>query len=330
MAVDDLASLPLAAQARPVATPVIRTHGRAPLAAINKYKFYYLLAVPGLLYFIIFHYIPMFGIIIAFKDISPFGGVAGILDAPWVGLKHFERFINSVFFWNIMSNTIIIRVYKLAIGFPAPIILALLLNELRILWFKRIVQTISYLPHFISWVVVAGLSYALMSQEVGLINDVIKSAGGEPIAFLRDPKYFRSVLVATATWKGIGWSSIIYLAAMTSIDPAQYEAAALDGASKLQRAWHITLPGIALVIVIQLIFAVGALLNAGFEQILLMYSPVVYNVADIIDTYVYRVGLLSMEYSFAAAVGLFKSVIALILLLLTNKAAHRLGYPGIW
>jgi len=312
------------------AAHVQRSRARELWTAIVKHKFYYLMVLPGLLYFIIFHYLPMFGIIIAFKDIDPFAGFAGIFSAPWVGLKHFERFVDSVYFWNILRNTVLIRAYKLLFGFPAPIILALLINEIRMLRFKRVVQTISYLPHFISWVVVAGLAYAMLSPEVGLVNHALEAIGLGPIPFLRDERYFRSTIVGLNIWKAIGWGSIIYLAAITGIDPTLYEAAVMDGANRFQQARYITLPGISLVIVIQLIFAIGEMLNAGFEQILLLYSPVVYNVADIIDTYVYRTGLLSLQYSFAAAVGLFKSIVALALLLMANKVAHRLGYPGIW
>jgi putative aldouronate transport system permease protein len=272
----------------------------------------------------------MFGIIIAFKDISPFGGVRGIFEAPWVGFRQFSRFLNSMFFWNLMRNTVVIRALKLVWGFPAPILLALLLNEVRLKRFKRVVQTISYLPHFISWVVVSGLVFSLLSKEVGVVNVALESLGFKPVAFLLEPKYFRSILVLSAMWKGIGWSSIVYLAAITSIDPELYEAATIDGANKVQQALHITIPGISLIIVIQLIFSIGNMLNAGFEQVLLLYSPRVYEVADIIDTYVYRVGIQGLEYSFAAAVGLFKSVVALILLLITNKVAHKFGYPGIW
>lgn len=304
---------------------------RQQLKEINKYRFFYLLALPGLLYFVIFHYIPMFGVIIAFKEVSPFGGVAGIFTADWVGLKHFKRFYDSIFFWNVMRNTVLISGYKILFGFPAPIILALMINEVRRHdLFKRIVQTISYLPHFISWVVVTGLILALLTTQGGLINTLIKSLGGEPILFLGDENYFRSILVISHVWKTIGWSSILYLAAMSSISPSLYEAAAIDGANLFQQAWHITIPGIAFVIVILFIFETGRLFNAGFEQILLLYSSQVYSVADIIDTYVYREGLIGLKYSFAAAVGLFKSVLALVVLLATNKLAHRLGHTGIW
>jgi len=297
---------------------------------LNKYKFYYLLALPGLLYFVIFKYLPMVGIIIAFQDYQPFEGFRGMFDGPWVGLKHFKNFINSYYFRNIMGNTLIISGLKLLWGFPAPIILALMINEVRNIVFKKTAQTISYLPHFFSMVIVAGMVRALLTVQGGLVNYVIKFFGGTPYPFLTDPKYFRSILVATSVWQGIGWGSILYLAAITNIDPALYEAAMIDGASRLQQMRYITLPSIAYVIAIVLIFRIGGLLNAGFQQVLLLYSPQVYKVADIIDTYVYRSGLLSMQYSYAAAVGVFKSILALILLLIANKVAKWVGQPGIW
>jgi putative aldouronate transport system permease protein len=300
------------------------------LAAINKNKFYYLLFVPTLIYFIIFKYLPMMGIIIAFKDITPFSGIDGVLHEPFVGLKHFQRFLNSYFFWDIMGNTLAISGLKLLWGFPAPIILALLINEARNVAFKRVVQTISYLPHFLSMVIVAGLVYTMLSVQGGLVNQVVKLFGGEPQNFLGNPKYFRSILVATSLWQGVGWGSILYLAAIAGLNPELFEAAMIDGANKWQQIRHITLPGISHVIIILFIFRIGGLLNAGFEQILLLYSPTVYEVADIIDTYVYRSGLLSMKYSYAAAVGLFKSILALILLLAANTVARRLGRTGIW
>ena len=295
-----------------------------------NYRFYYLLALPGILYFVIFHYIPMTGIVIAFKDISPFGGVQGIIDASWVGFKHFDRFFNSIFFWDVVENTLVISGLKILFGFPAPIIFALMLNEVMRVGFKRVVQTISYLPHFISWVVVTGLVTALLATSGGLLTETLNNLTGERWTFLTNPDYFQWVLVFTHVWKTIGWSSIIYLAAMSGIDPHLYESAAIDGASRLQMARYITLPSIAFVIVILFIFEVGNILDAGFEQILLLYSPSVYSVSDIIDTYVYREGLLGLKYSFAAAVGLFKSVLAFILILLANGLARRLGQTGIW
>ncbi|SDD07398.1 putative aldouronate transport system permease protein [Paenibacillus sp. UNCCL117] len=298
------------------------------LVSINR--FYYLLIIPGMLYFIIFDYIPMFGVIIAFKDISPFEGVEAVLTGEWVGFKHFIKFWNSYYFWNVMRNTLLISMYKLVIGFPASIVLALLLNELKNAVFKRVVQTISYLPHFISTVVVAGLIMMVLSTDSGMINAAVVAFGGEPIHFLGSPEYFRSILVASHVWQSIGWGSILYLAAMTSIDPGLYEAAKMDGASRLRQMWHITLPGITHVIVIMLIFSIGGLLNAGFEKVLLLYSPSVYEVADIIDTYVYREGLTSLQYSFATAVGLFKNILAMILILGANYIAKKMNQTGIW
>ncbi len=300
------------------------------LVAIKKNYFYYLLFTPVLIYFIIFKYVPMFGLIIAFKDISPFHGLDGILSEPFVGFKHFRNFFNSYFFWDIMENTVMISLWKTLFGFPAPIILALLINEVRNTLFKRVTQTISYLPHFLSMVIVAGLVYTIYGVQGGLVNQVVRSFGGEPQNFLGNPDLFRSILVSTTVWQTVGWGSILYLAAMANLNPELYEAAMIDGANKWQQIKAITLPGISHVIVILLIFRIGDLLDAGFEQILLLYSPAVYEVADIIDTYVYRAGLLNLKYSFATAVGLYKSILALVLLLAANKLAHRLGHTGIW
>ena len=300
------------------------------LVALYKNRFYYLLFAPVLAYLLIFKYMPMFGIVIAFKDVSPFAGLEGILFEPFVGFKHFTNFFNSYFFWNLIRNTVVISGLKLLVGFPAPIIVALLINEVRNTLFKRTTQTISYLPHFLSMVIVAGLVYTVFSVQGGLVNHVVRFFGGEPQYFLGNPKYFRSILVGAEVWQTVGWGSILYLAGMANLNPELYEAAMIDGANKWQQAWAITLPGISHVIVILLIFRIGGMLDAGFEQVLLLYSPAVYGVADIIDTYVYRSGLLSLKYSFATAVGLFKSVLALILLLTANKLAHWLGHVGIW
>lgn len=303
---------------------------RKYLSAIQRNKLFYILIVPGLLYFIIFHYVPMFGIIIAFKDIAPFEGVKGIINGPWVGFKNFITFFQSYYFWNVLGNTVIISAYKILFGFPAPIILALLLNEVKNNKFKRMVQTISYLPHFISMVVLAGLVTSVLSVNGGIVNEIRKSLGQEAIFFLGSSKYFRTVLVSSGIWQNIGWGSIIYLASISGIDHQLYEASIVDGANRWKQTWHITLPGMSNVIVIMFIFAVGSLLNAGFEQILLLYSPAVYEVSDIIDTYVYREGLISLRYSFASAVGLFKSLIAMILIIGTNYLAKRYEQAAIW
>jgi ABC-type polysaccharide transport system, permease component len=315
---------------RSAAAPGLRASRRTLWTAVKLHKFYYLLILPGMLYFVVFDYIPMFGVMIAFKDISPFAGVDAVFREEWVGLKHFERFWNSYYFWNVMTNTLAISGYKLLFGFPASIVLALLINELRNLVFKRVVQTISYLPHFISNVVVAGLAMMVLSTDGGLINSLIVRFGGEPIHFLGSPEHFRSILVISHVWQTVGWGSILYLAAMSGIDPGLYEAAKIDGAGRFRQAWHITLPGISPVIAIMLVLSIGGLLNAGFEQVLLLYSPAVYEVADIIDTYVYREGLTSLNYSFATAVGLFKNVLAMLLILGANYAAKRMNQTGIW
>lgn len=297
---------------------------------IWSHRFYFYLIIPGLLYFLIIDYVPMFGVIIAFKDISPFGTVGEILTGPWVGLKHFVNFWHSIYFWNVMRNTLVISMLKLAVGFPASILLALLLNEVRNSIFKRFVQTVSYLPHFISNVVMAGLVMTILSTDGGLVNALITALGGKAIYFLGEPSYFRSVLVSSHVWQSVGWGSILYLAAISGIDPGLYEAATIDGANRFRQAIHITIPGISHIIVILLIYSIGGLLSAGFEQILLLYSPPVYGVSDIIDTFVYREGLTNMKYSFVTAVGLFKNILAMVLILGANYIAKRFNQTGIW
>ncbi len=297
---------------------------------VFRYRFYYLLALPGLLYLLIFKYAPMFGLVIAFKDYDPYSGVAGIFSAPWVGLTNFAKFFDSYYFGRIMSNTLVISFLKLLFGFPAPIVFALLINEVRGKYFKKTVQTISYIPHFISWVIVASLLQTLLTTDNGLVNVILNRLGFRSISFLTSPKYFRAILVISDIWKSIGFGSIVYLAAITGVDTSQYEAAAIDGANRLQRIWYITLPSISSVVVIMLIFRVGGLLDAGFEQVFLTYSPSVYKVADIIDTFVYRVGLVEHDYSYSVAVSFFKSIVAAALLLSTNVISKRISGEGIW
>ncbi|MBO9606753.1 MAG: sugar ABC transporter permease [Paenibacillaceae bacterium] len=272
----------------------------------------------------------MYGVVIAFKDVSPFDGFTGIVTGEWVGLKHFRNFVQAYYFWDILKNTVLISLYRLVFGFPAPILLALLLNEVRKSLFKRFVQTVSYLPHFISMVVVAGLLTTLLTTDGGIVNVALQKLGLTPVFFLGDARFFRSVLVVSGIWKEVGWGTIIYLAAIAGIDPQLYEAAVMDGAGRLRQMWHITLPGILFIIVILFILSIGGILEAGFEQIYLLYSPPVYRVADIIDTYVYRKGLIELQYSFAAAVGLFKSAIALVLMLGANYGAKKFEQDGIW
>ncbi|WP_145022364.1 sugar ABC transporter permease [Paenibacillus sp. Y412MC10] len=293
----------------------------------KKNKYLFLLLAPVLLWYGIFHYAPMYGIQLAFKD---FYMMKGIWASPWVGFKHFHyMFAMSPDFWNIMRNTLVISFYHIVFGFPAPIILALLFNEIRFSLFKKIAQTISYLPHFLSWIVLGGILIMLLSPNTGVVNDLIKMLGFQPIYFLGDESYFRFTLVVSAIWKEVGWGMIIYLAALAGVDQQLYEAAVIDGANRWKQTLYITIPSILPVISILLILRVGGILDAGFDQILNLYSPAVYGVSDILDTYVYRVGLQNGQYSLTTAVGLFKNVVALVLVLSTNFIVKKMGQEGV-
>ena len=307
-------------------------NGRSSLKRILiKHKTLYLLLVPGILYFLIFHYIPMFGVVIAFQDYRLDKGIIGMFyDARWIGFDNFTRLFNSYYFLRILRNTIVMSLYKLLFGFPGPIILALLLNELRNRIFKRTVQTISYLPHFLSWMIVCGLAVAVLNPTSGLVNQVIKDLGRQPVFFLTRKEYFRSIIVFMNVWKGIGWGSIVYLAAISSINAEMYEHAVIEGAGKIKQIIYITLPSLSFIIVFFFIFSLGGILSAGFEDILLLYSPVVYEVADVIDTFIYREGLIGTNFSYGAAVGLWRNVIALMLILGSNYVVKKLGHHGIW
>ena len=300
------------------------------IKSIIKYRGIYLLMLPGLLFYLIYKYLPMIGIVIAFKDVSPFLGIEKMLTAPWVGLKHFKIFVSSPYFFQLLRNTLLINFYGLLFDFPATILLALLINEVKNGPFKKIVQTISYMPHFVSNVVVAGLLISFLSPASGIINKIIESFGGESIYFLGEPKYFRSILVGSGVWQNVGWGTIIYLAAMAGIDPQLYEAAHMEGANRFQRAWYITLPSIAPLISLLLVLRIGRMLNVGFEKILLLYSPAVYEVGDVIDTFVYRSGIKNAKFSYSTAVGLFKSVIAMVLIAVSDFTAKRMGQTGIF
>jgi putative aldouronate transport system permease protein len=288
---------------------------------LRRHHALYLMVVPGVLYFLVFRYVPMYGATIAFKD---YRVLQGILDSPWVGLKNFQTIFASPYFFSILTNTIVISLLKLLIGLPLAISLALLFNEVRVRWFRRAVQTITYLPHFLSWVVVFGIALMVLSPSSGLANKAIVSAG------LTEPFWFRWVLVALDVWKNIGWNAIIYLAALAGVSPSLYEAAAADGASRFQRIWHISLPAILPVIVLVTMLNIGNLLSAGFEQVFLFYNPSVYGVADIIDTWVYRQGIEGFQYSVAAAVGLFKGVVGCVLLISAHLLAKRWANVGLW
>lgn len=297
---------------------------------IKRDRFFYLLLALPLLYYIVYKYLPMFGIVIAFQDYKPFLGIEGIFSAKWVGLKHFKRFFSSIYCGRLIRNTLLISIYSLIFTFPSSILLALLLNEVKRAKFKRVVQTISYLPHFLSAVIVCGMVRQLLTVDGGLVNMIVTALGGEPIYFLGSTKYYRMYYVASGVWQSIGWNSIVYLAAMGNIDTDLYEAAELDGASILQKMRYITLPALLPIASIMLIFQVGSLMNVGHEKTLLLYSPLNYEVSDIISTYVYREGLVGMQYSYTAAVGLFTSVVNMVLVLFTNWAAKKMGQEGVW
>ena len=295
--------------------------------AIRRDRFLLLLVVPAVVYYIVFHYLPMYGAIIAFKQFSP---TKGILASPWVGLKYFEQFFQSVYFGRLVKNTVLLSVFTLLFGFPVPIVFALILNELRKPGFKRIVQTISYLPHFISVVIVVGMVVNLFAMRGGIVNNVIEYFGGERINFLMDPRYFRSLYIGSEIWQTFGWNSIIYFAALASIDAELYEAARIDGASRLRQMRHVSLPGMLPVTVILLIIALGNLMGVGFQKVLLLYNPSTYSVADVIGTYTYRRGILNAEYSFGAAVGLFNGVINLAVLLTMNKISRAVSQISLF
>ncbi|MEK8129121.1 ABC transporter permease subunit [Paenibacillus filicis] len=279
-----------------------------------------MLLFPALIYFAVFKYIPMAGIIIAFKN---YNMVLGLWDSPWVGLQNFRDFINGVYFWDIMGNTIIISLYKLLFGFSAPVVLALLLNEVSAQGFKRVVQTITYLPHFLSWVIVYGLMVALLAPGDGLINVLMKENGLTPVSFLTEPAWGRPLLILSEIWKDIGWGAILYLAALAGIDPSLYEAARMDGASKWRQLWHVTLPGISGVIILMLILKLSHILDAGFDQVFMFANTFNQEKVDIIDTWVYREGLERLRIGLATAVGMFKAIIGFALVLITNKLAKK-------
>lgn len=292
----------------------------------KRNKSLYILVIPVLLFYLIFHYKPMYGAIIAFKDYTPALGVAG---SPWVGFDQFIRFFSSPYFVRLIKNTIILSLYELVFGFPAPIILALLLNEVRNKKFKGIAQTITYLPHFISMVVVTGMitNFAMTS---GLFNDIIAFFGGERSPILQNPNLYRTIYVASSIWQEVGWGSIIYLSALTGVDSQLYEAASIDGAGKWKQLVHVTLPAIMPTIIIMLILKTGSMMSMGYEKTILLYNPSTYETADIISSYIYRVGLLEMNWSYSTAIGLFNSVINCILLVFTNKLSKKYSETSLW
>lgn len=287
----------------------------------------YLLMIPGLIFLLIFKYTPMYGVLIAFQDFNIFDGIAG---SKWVGLDNFIKLFHSEDFYVVLRNTLVISVYKIVFLFPIPIFVAIVLNEIKKVAFKRITQTIIYLPHFLSWVIIASLFTNVLSPSDGLVNQVIQAFGMEPISFMMDNRFFRSILVFTAGWKEAGWGAIIYIAAISGIEQEMYEAATIDGAGRIKQIIHITLPGLTSTIMLMFILRLGNILDAGFEQVLIMYNPVVYETADIIGTYVYRIGLGKMDYSFSTAVGLFNSVVGFIMVMGGNMLSKKLVHKSIW
>jgi putative aldouronate transport system permease protein len=304
----------------------INTFTKGVVKDFKLNKELYIMIIPVIVFYIIFHYKPMAGIVIAFKNFKP---SRGLWDSPWIGFKHFYDFFSSVYFWRILKNTIVINLTDLLWGFPAPIILALLINELKNKYFKSTVQTITYLPHFISLVVVCGMIKDFTSDS-GIISYIITLFGGESKNLLQHPQYFVPVFVVSGIWQHIGWGTIVYLAALTGISQELYEAAEVDGANKWRQTISITIPGIAPTIIILLILRIGQLLSVGFEKIILLYNPAIYETADVISSFVYRKGLLESNFSYSAAVGLFNSLINFVLLISSNKLSKKFNETSLW
>jgi putative aldouronate transport system permease protein len=286
----------------------------------------YALVIPVVVFYALFAYKPMYGALIAFKAYSPGRGFAG---SPWVGFRQFLRFFHSPYFFRLLWNTFLLSFYGLVFGFPAPILLALLLNEVRHSGFKRAIQTITYLPHFISIIVIAGMIVDF-SLSTGLFNDIIAFFGGQRFPLLQDPKLYRPIYIISDIWQGVGWGTIIYLSALSAIDPQLYEAAMIDGAGRFRQILHVTLPSIAPTIIILLILRIGHLLSVGYEKTILLYNPAIYETSDIISTYVYRVGIQGQDWSYSTAIGLFNSLINFSLLLMANKISSRVSETSLW
>jgi putative aldouronate transport system permease protein len=292
-----------------------------------RHRWLYVLLIPPMVYYIIFRYIPLFNAQIAFRDFRP---LLGVVRSPWVGFKHFQTFIKSFYFDQLIANTLIFSGMKLILGMPTAIILALALHETRFLLFRSLVQTVTYLPHFLSWVVMFGILLTILSPANGLVNDALKAAGLPAITFLTSPNWFRQIVISSDIWKETGWSTILYLAALLTVNPELYEAAAVDGASRLRRVWHISLPSLIPVITLVTLLRLGSILDAGFNQIFVLYSVPVYSVGDVLDTWVYRQGILEFEFSLATAVGLFKGAIGLALIVTANRIAKRVAQQSLF
>lgn len=317
----------LAAPAVEPAREPLRPRRRPLIAQLWRYRTLYLMALPGIVYFLVFKYVPMGGLIVSFQDYKPFLGIAG---SPWVGFEHFVRLFTQDTFVMLLRNTLVLSFLLMLISFPVPIILALLLNELRGIIFKRGIQTIIYIPHFMSWVIVVSLFYVMLTTDGGAINNLIVAAGGEPIGFLTEPDWLRPMYVFQHVWRTAGWGTIVYLAALTAVDMSLYEAAEIDGANRWKQTWHITLPAIRPTIIVLFILSIGDFLELGFEHMFLLLNSMNREVGEIFDTFVYTAGIQNGQLSFATAVGLFKGLVGLILVVGVNSLAKRLGEEGVY
>lgn len=305
----------------------IRLWGKRLLKNIKRDKALLLIILPVVLHYLVFVYYPMYGNIIAFKKYS---AVKGIMGSEWVGLRYFKQFFNSPYFTRVLRNTLLISVYSILWGFPIPILFALMTNDLKHGVYKRVVQAVSYIPYFISTVIICGMLVNFLSPSSGIVNSVIQALGGEPINFLMEPKWFRTVFIASGIWQGFGWSAIVYLAALTGVSQELYEAARVDGASKLQQVIHVSIPCILPTVIVTFIMQIGTLMSVGYEKIILLYNPVTLDVADVISSYTYRTGLVEGNYSFGSAVGLFNSAINLILVIFANRLSRKISEVSLW
>ena len=309
-------------------TPVPKVDKRAELMRkIKKNKWLYLMIAPGILYFFVYKYIPMYGLVIAFQDYKPYLGITG---SEWVGLQHFERLFTSPEFWMIFRNTLVLFALQILVFFPIPIIIALMLNEVRNQMFKKSVQTLIYIPHFMSWVVIVSISFVMLTLDGGIINSVLEALGFQKINFLMNPDTFRPMYIIQVIWREAGWGTIIFIAAIAAVDPQLYEAAKMDGANRLRQAWHITLPAIRSVIIVLLILKIGDVLELGFEHVYLLLNASNREVGEIFDTYVYTAGLKQGQFSYSTAVGFFKGIVGLVLVMFANWLAKKAGEEGVY
>ncbi|TYP78245.1 putative aldouronate transport system permease protein [Paenibacillus methanolicus] len=298
-----------------------------PWKEIRRNKLLYLMILPGFLFFIAFKYLPMGGLVIAFQDYQPF---LGIKDSPWVGFKHFERLFTEPTFWMLLRNTLVLFFMNIVFFFPLPIILALMLNEVRHRFFKGAVQTIIYIPHFLSWVIIVSICYVFLTVDGGVVNELLAAMGFAKINFLTSAEWLRTMYIGQIIWKELGWSTIIFISAITVVDPQLYEAAEMDGAGRLRKMWHVTLPAIRPVIITLLILKIGSTLDLGFEHMYLLLNSLNREVAEIFDTYIYTAGLKNGQLSYSTTVGLFKGLVGLILVILANKLAKKMGEDGVY